>query len=41
YVNARLLEPIIEATLTIKFLNNGLVMNAAGKAFQAWRALLA
>ena len=41
YINARLLESIIEANLAIRFLKDGLVRNAAGKAFQAWRALLA
>ena len=41
YVNARLLEAMIEAKLALEFLDRGLVRNAAGKAFQAWRALLA
>ena len=41
YINARLLEALIEAKLALEFLNRGLVRNAAGKAFQAWRALLA
>ncbi|GAB6944294.1 PaREP1 family protein [Vulcanisaeta sp. JCM 14467] len=41
YIGARLLESLVEAYLTVKFLRNGLVRNAAGKAFQAWRALLA
>ncbi len=41
YVNARLLEALVEARLAIEFLNKGLVRNASGKAFQAWRALLA
>ncbi|MGC8571249.1 MAG: PaREP1 family protein, partial [Caldivirga sp.] len=41
YVNARLLESMVEASLAIKFLKDGLVRNASGKAFQAWRALLA
>ncbi|WP_292000195.1 PaREP1 family protein [Caldivirga sp.] len=41
YVNARLLEALVEAGLALKFLKDGLVRNAAGKAFQAWRALLA
>ncbi len=41
YVGARLLESLIEAKLALRFLNDGLVRNAAGKAFQAWRALLA
>ncbi len=34
YINARLLESLTEANLAIKFLNEGLVRNAAGKAFQ-------
>ncbi len=41
YINARLLEALVEAGLALRFLNEGLVRNAAGKAFQAWRALLA
>ena len=41
YVGARLLESLVEASLAIKFLRDGLVRNAAGKAFQAWKALLA
>ncbi len=41
YINARLLEALIEARLALEFLGKGLVRNAAGKAFQAWRALLA
>jgi len=41
YINARLLESIIESKLALEFLNKGLVRNAAGKVFQAWRALLA
>ncbi len=41
YINARLLEALVEADLALRFLNEGLVRNAAGKAFQAWRALLA
>ena len=41
YVIARLLETLVEASLAIKFLRDGLVRNASGKAFQAWRALLA
>ncbi len=41
YVGARLLEALVEATLALNFLRSGLVRNAAGKAFQAWRALLA
>ena len=41
YVGARLLEAIVESRLALEFLGRGLVRNAAGKAFQAWRALLA
>ncbi|MGC9153232.1 MAG: PaREP1 family protein [Vulcanisaeta sp.] len=41
YVGVRLLESLIEARLAIEFLNKGLVRNAAGKAFQSWRAFLA
>ncbi|WP_054857034.1 PaREP1 family protein [Vulcanisaeta sp. JCM 16159] len=41
YIAARLLEALVEARLALDFLARGLVRNAAGKAFQAWRALLA
>jgi len=41
YISARLLESLVEARLALEFLQRGLVRNAAGKAFQAWRALLA
>ncbi|MGC9171127.1 MAG: PaREP1 family protein [Thermoproteus sp.] len=41
YVSARLLEALVEAQLALRFLREGLVRNAAGKAFQAWRALMA
>ncbi|AEA13633.1 PaREP1 domain containing protein [Thermoproteus uzoniensis 768-20] len=41
YVSARLLEALVEAGLALEFLRRGLVRNAAGKAFQAWRALMA
>ena len=37
HVAARLLEALVEARLALKFLKEGLVGNAAGKAFQAWR----
>jgi len=41
YASARLLEALVEARLAIDFLERGLTRNAAGKAFQAWRAVLA
>ena len=41
YVAARLLEALVEARLALRFLEEGLTRNAAGKAYQAWRALLA
>ena len=41
YTSVRLLESLVEARLALEFLQRGLVRNAAGKAFQAWRALLA
>ncbi|BDR91646.1 PaREP1 family protein [Vulcanisaeta souniana] len=41
YINARLLESLIEAKLSTEFLSKGLIRDASGKAFQAWRALLA
>jgi len=41
YVEARLLEALGEARLALRFLEEGLTRNAACKAFQAWRALVA
>jgi len=41
YASARLLEALVETKLAIDFLKRGLTRNAAGKAFQAWRAVLA
>ncbi|MEM1597312.1 MAG: PaREP1 family protein [Pyrobaculum sp.] len=40
YAAARALEALVEAGLALEFVKRGLVRNAAGKAFQAWRALL-
>ena len=41
YVEARLLEALGEARLALEYLERGLTRNAAEKAFQAWKALLA
>lgn len=41
YVSARVLEALIESRLAVEFLSKGLTRNAAGKAFQAWKSLMA
>jgi len=41
YVEARLPEALGEARLALEYLERGLTRNVAGKAFQAWKALLA
>ncbi|BES81090.1 PaREP1 family protein [Pyrodictium abyssi] len=41
YASARVLEALLEALLALEFLERGYTRNAAGKAFQAWRALIA
>ncbi len=41
YAAARTLEALLEALLALEFLERGYTRNAAGKAFQAWRALTA
>jgi hypothetical protein len=41
YVEARLLEALGEARFALEYLERGLTRNAACKAFQAWKALLA
>ncbi len=41
YAAARTLESLLEALLALEFLDKGYTRNAAGKAFQAWRALTA
>ena len=41
YAAARALEALLEALLALEFLERGFTRNAAGKAFQAWRALTA
>jgi len=39
YAVARVLEALLEAILAFEFLERGYSRNAAGKAFQAWKAL--
>jgi len=41
YREARLREAILEARLALEFLEDGLIRNAAGKIFQAWKAYMA
>jgi hypothetical protein len=41
YIETRLLEALGEARLALEYLERGLTRNAACKAFQAWKALLA
>ena len=40
YAAARALEALLEALIALEFLEKGYTRNAAGKAFQAWRALI-
>ena len=41
YREVRLKETLYESDLAESFLNQGLIRNAAVKAFQAWKALVA
>ncbi|MEJ2779515.1 PaREP1 family protein [Stygiolobus sp. CP850M] len=41
YKKTRLLEAKYEAEIARKFLDEGLIRNAAGKVYQAWKALVA
>ena len=40
YAYARALEALLKAILALEFLDRGYTRNAAGKAFQAWKALV-
>ncbi|WP_244403851.1 PaREP1 family protein [Pyrolobus fumarii] len=40
YASARVLEALLESLLALEFLEKGYTRNAAGKAFQAWKALI-
>ncbi len=41
YASARVPEALLESMLALEFLDKSYTRNAAGKAFQAWRALTA
>ncbi|BDR92940.1 hypothetical protein Vsou_20330 [Vulcanisaeta souniana JCM 11219] len=41
YIETRAKETLYELELAEEFLKNGLYRNAAGKAFQGWKAVLA
>ena len=41
YASARVLEALLESMLALEFLDKSYTRNAAGKIFQAWRALTA
>ncbi|WP_425277004.1 PaREP1 family protein [Pyrolobus fumarii] len=41
YASARALEALLESLMALEYLGKGYTRNAAGKAFQAWRALTA
>ncbi len=41
YIEARLLEALVEARLALEYLERGFTRDAAGMAFHAWKALLA
>ncbi len=40
YASARILEALLEGVLALEFLGKGYTRNAAGKAFQAWKAMI-